>query len=101
MSAPRSFPVDGGAHTAPVDVRQVSSVPTGWASAGIVDARAFSIGESERVHDVARAWPNRISAPCGASAPITETDGPRASWRDALPDCAACARTPRPAGARF
>ena len=84
---------DLSADRAPVDARQPHPpTPVGWASWGIFDARAFTVGASVTVHALARVWPNRVSAPCGASARVTDTDGPRATWAAGAVDCPTCTR---------
>ena|SRR5437763_14078057 len=65
-------------------------VPAGWTTAGIVDARVFSVGDADTVHAVLRVWPNRVSAPCGAHGVTIDAPGPRAYWRDSVPTCPTC-----------
>ena len=65
-------------------------VPPSWATAGIVDARAFRIGVSSTVHEPTHARPNLVRGRCGVVARVVETDGPRACWADAYPDCPTC-----------
>ena len=66
------------------------SVPASWASAGIVDARSFRVGESETVHDLSHASPNLVRGRCGVVARVVEWDGPLASWANSFPTCASC-----------
>lgn len=70
-----------------------------WASAGIVDARAFTVGASDLVHQPSHAEANRIRGLCGVVARIVEYDGPLASWANSFPTCRTCiargARTER------
>lgn len=66
------------------------SVSPHWPSAGIVDARAFRVGEATIVHDPTHAASNMIRGRCGVVARIVETDGPRASWADSYITCPTC-----------
>lgn len=66
------------------------SVPAPWPSAGIVDARAFRVGASETVHALTHAKSNLVRGRCSIVARVVETDGPRAEWADAYPDCPTC-----------
>lgn len=77
------------------DVRYpYASVSPYWASAGIVDARAFRIGESETVHALTHASPNLVRGACGVTAHVVERDGRLATWANTCPDCPTCkART--------
>jgi len=67
-------------------------VPSSWASAGIVDARAFSIGDDRKtVHDIHSAKPNLVKAKCGVEAPVVEDDESElAYWRDSYHTCKGC-----------
>lgn len=65
-------------------------VPSAWSTAGIVDARVFSVGEADTVHAVLRVWPNRVSAPCGARGVTVDAPGARVYWRDSVPTCPTC-----------
>lgn len=65
-------------------------VPASWSTAGIVDARVFSLGEAGTVHAARRVWPNRVSAPCGARGVTVDAPGPFASWRDSAVTCPTC-----------
>jgi len=78
------------------DVRKpYAAVNPHWASAGIVDALSFSIGESETVHEVTHASPNLVRGACGVTAHVVERDGRLAYWRNAFPTCPTCT-TPNP-----
>jgi hypothetical protein len=77
--APVTMPADG-----------YLRVPPGWTTAGIVDARVFSVGEADTVHAVLRVWPNRVSAPCGAHGVTIDAPGNRVYWRDSVPTCPTC-----------
>lgn len=64
-----------------------------WASNGIIDARAFRIGNNDKVHALSHAKPNLVRGACGVTAPVIEAREPYlASWADADVDCAACIR---------
>lgn len=77
--------------SAMTDVRpEYARVPASWASAGIVDARSFRIGQSERVHFLTHASPNLVRGACGVTAHVVERDGRLADWADAWPDCPTC-----------
>lgn len=77
--------------TAMVDVRPLhSGVPASWRSAGIVDARAFRIGNAETVHGLSHASPNKVRGLCGVIAHVSERDSRLASWADAFPNCPTC-----------
>lgn len=73
-----------------IDLRGRSSVPVTWASAGIVDARAFRVGESEIVHAPKIARPNQVVGFCGVTATVTERDSRLASWADSHITCETC-----------
>jgi hypothetical protein len=73
-----------------IDIRERSTVPPSWASAGIVDARVFSIGESDTVHELTHADPNLVRGKCGVTAHVAERDGRLAIWRDAEVNCPTC-----------
>lgn len=66
------------------------NVPASWASAGIAQARAFSVGNSPVVHKPTHFRPNLVRGKCGIVAPIVESDKPCAFDRDAFPDCPTC-----------
>ena len=72
-----------------------SSVPPSWRSAGIVDARAFRVGESATVHALTHAAPNRVRGACGVVAHVSEQGTRLASWAGVLPDCPTCAAATR------
>lgn len=73
------------------DVRSInSSVPASWRSAGIVDARSFRVGDSDKVHALSHASPNKVRGVCGVVAHVSERDSRLASWADAFPDCHTC-----------
>lgn len=65
-------------------------VPADWASAGIVDARTFSIGQSDTVHEITHASPNLVRGKCGVTAHVTERDRRLATWRNAEVNCPTC-----------
>lgn len=73
-----------------LDIREKASVDPSWASAGIVDARAFSVGESDTVHEPTHASPNLVRGKCGVTAHVVERDGRLAIWRDADVNCPTC-----------
>jgi len=73
-----------------LDIRNKAVVSPSWASAGIVDARAFSVGESDTVHILTHASPNLVRGGCGITAHVVERDGRLAVWRDAEFSCPAC-----------
>lgn len=55
-------------------------VPTSWASAGIVDARAFKVGESTTIHNLTHAEPNLVRGACGITAHVIEAGNRDAHW---------------------
>lgn len=63
-----------------------------WASNGIIDARAFRVGDSTTVHALSHAKPNRVRGACGVTAPVIEADTRFATWADADVNCTACTR---------
>jgi hypothetical protein len=66
-----------------------TSVPADWASASILDARSFRVGNSETVHQLSHVAPNRVRGLCGVVAPVLYS--PRAAeWADAYPTCPTC-----------
>ena len=65
-------------------------VPCSWATAGIVDARAFRVGNGALVHAPTHARPNLIRGACGITAHVVERDGRLASWANSLITCPAC-----------
>jgi hypothetical protein len=79
--------------TTMIDVRSLRhpSVPPSWPSAGIVDARAFTIGGNETVHGLTHAAPMLVRGRCGVVARVSREDEPRlAYWADSFPTCSAC-----------
>lgn len=68
-----------------LDVRKNVAGSPCWPSAGIVDARAFRVGNSCTVHTLA----------CGVTAHVVERDGRLASWAYDLADCQTCKRAER------
>lgn len=72
------------------DIRENATVPSSWASAGIVDARVFSVGESDTVHALTHADPNLVRGKCGVVAHVVERDGRLAIWRDSDVSCESC-----------
>jgi hypothetical protein len=63
------------------DVRPYNvTVPASWASAGIVDARAFKVGESTTIHVLTHAEPNLVRGACGITAHVVERDNRLAYW---------------------
>ena len=77
--------------TTMTDVRfPYPSVPASWPSAGIVDARAFRVGESDTIHALTHASPNLVRGACGVTAHVVERDSRLASWAADLPDCSTC-----------
>jgi hypothetical protein len=71
-------------------LRERVNVPASWASAGIVDALAFTVGDSATVHEPTHAQPNLIRGRCGIVARIIESDRPTASWADSFTTCPTC-----------
>lgn len=61
------------------DIRQHPNVPASWPSAGIVDARAFTVGRSDIIHDLTHAAETRVRGACGVTA-WTNTDTRAAAW---------------------
>ena len=74
------------------DVRPWGTVPPSWHSAGIVDARAFTVGNSAVVHLISHAGPNRVRGLCGVVSSVIEADK-RATWADAEVTCRTCLAT--------
>lgn len=68
------------------------TAPTSYASAGIVDARTFSVGQSDTVHALTHYGPNVVRAACGLTANVVERPSRLARWRDAHPTCLLCNR---------
>jgi len=64
--------------------------PASWASAGIVDARAFRVGEASAVHALTHASPNMVRGICGLVANVVERDNRLASWAGIDPTCTTC-----------
>ena len=78
-----------------VDLEQRSTAIPSWPSAGIVDARVFAIGDDDEydgpaVHALTHYAPNRVRSACGVQAPVVESDGPKAYWRDSNVTCEGC-----------
>lgn len=67
-----------------------TNVPPSWPTAGIVDARAFRVGNSETVHEPTHASSNLIRGRCGVTAHVVERDGRLATWADSFPTCGTC-----------
>lgn len=67
-----------------------SNIPADWPSAGIVDAGAFIIGNSQTVHKPTHAKSNRIRGACGVTAPVVEADTRYALWTDSDVTCIGC-----------
>lgn len=76
------------------NLRTAPNVPAHWASAGIVDAQAFTIGNATRIHRLTHAQPNAVRAACGAFARCTEWTGPLATWAANEWDCPTCQARP-------
>lgn len=77
--------------TTMTDIRApYSGVPYHWPSAGIVDARAFRVGESDTIHALTHAAANLVRGACGVTAHVVERDARLASWAADLPDCSTC-----------
>lgn len=72
------------------NITRMPVVPASWASAGIVDARAFRIGDSDVVHEPTHAKPNLVRGRCGVVAHVVERDGRLATWADSLTTCPSC-----------
>lgn len=83
----------GGA--AMLDVRGWATVPPSWRSAGIVDARAFRVGDSPTVHALTHAAPNKVRGACGVVAHVSERGTRLASWAGVGVDCPTCLGTGR------
>ena len=60
-----------------------------WPSAGIVDARAFRVGNGTLVHEPTHVASNRVRGRCGVVARVVETDVP-ATWADSHITCPTC-----------
>lgn len=67
------------------------SVPANAPIAGIYDAQAFRIGNSETIHEPAH-YPttNMVVAKCGVYGYAVERDSRIADWADELPNCEKC-----------
>ncbi len=68
----------------------LATVPADWATAGIVDARAFRVGDSALVHKPTHVRPNLVRGACGVTAHVVERDGRLAYWADSLTTCPSC-----------
>lgn len=78
------------------DVRSLSaSVPSSWRSAGIVDARAFRVGDSPTAHALTHAEPNKVRGACGVVAYVSERDSRLASSALLGVDCPTCLASAR------
>lgn len=61
-----------------------------WPSAAIGDARAFRVGDSDKVHRPASLAPNMVTSVCGIWAAVVETDARVAHWADSKVTCKRC-----------
>lgn len=61
-----------------------------WASAGIVDARVFTVGNGTLAHGLSHFSPNLVRGLCGITAHVTEREGRLANWADSFPTCPTC-----------